>query len=389
MFKEGSDFAAEFSKCIFLKGTVDEFEIKWESLLERYDLKDNVWLNSMYNKRQKWVPVYLRNTFFANMQTTQRSESINSFFDGYVNSRTTLNEFVKQYERALISRREIENEEDYRTNHSEPVLKTNSSYEKQASKEYTRIMFEKFQHEVQCSEFVINKIGKVGFITEYELKRFITGPSERKKSEPRAYIVTYNSFEIRANCSCQMFEFQGIPCRHMISVFRKKNILMLPSCYLLKRWTRHAKTNVIFNEEWTTIEVEGQQIKTVQQNVLYYEAQELLKKASKSDRSCVVALNGLKRTIKELDASDTQDTEENGTTINQYSNVEVDHLEGETLYDPKGSKTKGQSSARYKCGLEINQKRKKRCSRCRKCGHNTRNCPNSIANGAGNKFNAF
>ena len=73
--------------------------------------------------------------------------------------------FVKQYERALISRHEIENEEDYRTNHSEPVLKTNSSYEKQASKEYTIMMFEKFQHEVQCSEFVINKNGKVGFIT--------------------------------------------------------------------------------------------------------------------------------------------------------------------------------------------------------------------------------
>ena len=121
-------------------------------------------------------------------------------------------------------------------------------------------MFEKFQHEVQCSEFVINKIGKVGFITEYELKRFITRPSERKKSEPRAYIVTYNSSEIRANCSCQMFEFQGIPCRHMISVFRKKNILILPSCYLLRRWTRHAKTNVIFNEQWTTIEVEGSKL---------------------------------------------------------------------------------------------------------------------------------
>ena len=53
-----------------------------------------------------------------------------------------------------------------------------------------------------------------------------------------------------------------------------------------------------------------------------------------------MALNGLKRTIKELDALDMQDTKENGTTINRYSNVEVDHLEGETLYDPKGSKTK-------------------------------------------------
>ena len=52
----------------------------------------------------------------------------------------------------------------------------------------------------------------------------------------------------------------------------------------------------------------GQQTKMVQQNILFYEARELLKKASKSDRSCIVALNILKQTNKELDALDAQDT---------------------------------------------------------------------------------
>lgn len=78
--------------------------------------------------------VYLKNTFFANLQATQRNESINSYFYGYVNSRTTVNEFVKQYEMVLISWREIENEVDYRTNHIEPILKMKFSYEKQAFK---------------------------------------------------------------------------------------------------------------------------------------------------------------------------------------------------------------------------------------------------------------
>lgn len=39
------------------------------------------------------------------MITSERSESINSFFDGYVNSNTLLNEFVSQYDKAILSRR--------------------------------------------------------------------------------------------------------------------------------------------------------------------------------------------------------------------------------------------------------------------------------------------
>ncbi|KAF8405771.1 hypothetical protein HHK36_007849 [Tetracentron sinense] len=50
---------------------------------------------------RKWVPVYLKDTFYAGMSTTQRSESMNAFFDKYVNSQTYLKEFVDKYEMAL------------------------------------------------------------------------------------------------------------------------------------------------------------------------------------------------------------------------------------------------------------------------------------------------
>lgn len=55
----------------------------------------------MYNLKEKWVPVFLKDVFFASMSTTQWSESMNAFFDGYVHQNTTLREFVDQYERAL------------------------------------------------------------------------------------------------------------------------------------------------------------------------------------------------------------------------------------------------------------------------------------------------
>jgi hypothetical protein len=47
------------------------------------------------------VLTYLKDTFWAEMSTTQRSESINSFFDGYVYSQTTLKEFVDQFDNGL------------------------------------------------------------------------------------------------------------------------------------------------------------------------------------------------------------------------------------------------------------------------------------------------
>ncbi|KAK3014330.1 hypothetical protein RJ639_008923 [Escallonia herrerae] len=44
-------FEAEFQKCVNLSETVEEFESCWESLLMGYNLRDNEWLQSMYNVR--------------------------------------------------------------------------------------------------------------------------------------------------------------------------------------------------------------------------------------------------------------------------------------------------------------------------------------------------
>lgn len=46
------------------------------------------------------MPVYVKKTFWANMSTIGRSESINAFFDKYVHSKTMLKQFVEQYENA-------------------------------------------------------------------------------------------------------------------------------------------------------------------------------------------------------------------------------------------------------------------------------------------------
>ena len=61
------------------------------------------WLLKMYRLRENWVNAYLKDTFYSGMKTSQRSESINSFFDGFVNSNKKLVEFVHQYNKVVTT----------------------------------------------------------------------------------------------------------------------------------------------------------------------------------------------------------------------------------------------------------------------------------------------
>jgi hypothetical protein len=55
-----------------------DFMEKWEKMIEDFELQDNEWLKGIFDERNRWVPVYVRDTFWAGMSTTQRSESMNS-----------------------------------------------------------------------------------------------------------------------------------------------------------------------------------------------------------------------------------------------------------------------------------------------------------------------
>jgi zinc finger SWIM domain-containing protein 3 len=52
---------------------------KWNQLLATYNLQDNSWMANLYALRAKWVAVY-RDSFTADMNSTQRSEGINNVF---------------------------------------------------------------------------------------------------------------------------------------------------------------------------------------------------------------------------------------------------------------------------------------------------------------------
>lgn len=300
VFLEHPHFEAEFHKCVNLTESIEEFESCWLSLVDKYELRDHEWLQTIYAARRQWVPVYLRDTFFAEMSITQRSDSMNSYFDGYVNASTNLNQFFKLYEKALESRNEKEVKADYDTMNTSPVLKTPSPMERQASELYTRKLFMRFQEElVGTLTFMASKADDDGEVITYQVSKY--------GEDHKAYYVKFNVLEMKASCSCQMFEFSGLLCRHVLTVFRVTNVLTLPSHYMLKRWTRNAKSSVMLEERSNDVYTNYLESHTVRYNTLRHEAFKFVDQGVKSLDYYNVAVDALQEAAKKVAVSAKND----------------------------------------------------------------------------------
>ncbi|XP_022841931.1 protein FAR1-RELATED SEQUENCE 5-like [Olea europaea var. sylvestris] len=188
-----------------------EFEDGWRTIIDTYELHDNDWLSGLYENRGHWVPCFFKTTFWASMSTTQRSESMNAFFDGYVHSKTSLKQFVKQYERALRNKVEKEFQVDFKSFSQMVPCATQLEMEQQYQSVYTISKFREVQ-----AEFT----GKV----------YCDIQSTSKDSSK----VTY----------------EGILCRHAITVLALNDVTHIPDKYILRRWrrdVRRAHTRVAVN----------------------------------------------------------------------------------------------------------------------------------------------
>lgn len=306
-------FETEFMKCVNGSETIEEFESQWKSFLERYYLTDNEYLQSIYSACRHWVPVFMRETFFGDILSDQDNDAKNTFFNGYVDASTSIQLLIKQYEKALTIWHEKELKADLDSTNTTPVLKTPSPMEKQAANLYTRKVFIKFQEElVETLANPATKIDESGTITTYHVAKF--------GEEHKAHTVRFNTFELTANCSCLLFEFSGIICRHVLSVFRAKNVLTLPSQYILKRWTINAKTGSGSTVEEYRLELpsNSQESLTMRQNSLRQEAIKFVEEGAKSIHHYNVAVNALKEAAKKVAAAKKKNADK--TLVNNLVN---------------------------------------------------------------------
>ncbi|KAI8550173.1 hypothetical protein RHMOL_Rhmol06G0084700 [Rhododendron molle] len=180
------------------------------------------------------------------MSTTQRSESINHFFDGYVHSNTTLKQFVEQYENAMGKR--VQQEEDEDAHCFNAQIKTVSPYglEDQFQQAYTIAKFKDFRDEVagkiSCQ---IERVMVVDDMEEFEIEEDIK-IGEAGFLKTCTFHVRFNKQSKDTSCTCRLFEFKGIVCKHMFVVWSKKKLTQVSEKYILRRWRKDVRRNHTF-----------------------------------------------------------------------------------------------------------------------------------------------
>ncbi|KAK1316525.1 Protein FAR1-RELATED SEQUENCE 3 [Acorus calamus] len=172
--------------------------------------------------------------------TWARLPTMDTFFKEHFNARPTLQAFIAEFEKELIRRHELEAQTELDTTYTKPTLKTASPIEKQAAEIYTRAVFDRFQEEfVQSIGYRYDQI-KSGVVSKYSVARH--------DGDEETFIVSFDASKKRADCSCNKFEFSGILCGHILTIFIIFDLRVLPEEYILNRWTRNAKSSAVVDE---------------------------------------------------------------------------------------------------------------------------------------------
>ncbi|KAL6536851.1 hypothetical protein OROHE_012435 [Orobanche hederae] len=143
----------------------------------------------------KWVLVYGRDTFTADMKSTQRSEGMNNVLKKYLKPEHNLLRFFEHYERVLSDRRYEELCADFKMIDTTPVLAISAHMLEHGAEVYTPEVFLLFQKEfVRIHNYSVHKVGKNEMTSEYIVSY---------SSEHNEHLVRYEALTHNVSCSCK------------------------------------------------------------------------------------------------------------------------------------------------------------------------------------------
>ncbi|KAL2942581.1 Protein FAR-RED IMPAIRED RESPONSE 1 [Bienertia sinuspersici] len=155
-------------RAIYDSYTVDEFENSWNEVIDANNLGENAWLKGM--------------------RSTQRVESMNSFFYKYLKKQTRLYEFVQQYCKAMERRAEDEKQADADSARFCHQLVSDFPIERVFQKIYTSAKFLEVQQECLKNIYVSIVGCKVvdEKVLEYRIEDrvWVRDPNTRKTFPP-------------------------------------------------------------------------------------------------------------------------------------------------------------------------------------------------------------
>ncbi|KAH9727253.1 protein FAR1-RELATED SEQUENCE [Citrus sinensis] len=188
------------------------------------------------------------------------SESMNAFFDGYVNSKTTLKQFVEKYEKAMESKIEKEWQADARSFSQRLPFRTSFA--------------------MPCGG------------SEYEVIE------NDEKSREKTFRVIFEKDEGEIRCVCSMFEYKGILCKHAIAVLSRNRVQLLPEKYILRRWRKDvwrfsSKVKVSYDARSSSIEHQRYR----EECTAFYDVAEV---ASKNEESHKNIMGWIEKAMKDV-----------------------------------------------------------------------------------------
>ncbi|KAL8515765.1 hypothetical protein ACS0TY_014452 [Phlomoides rotata] len=234
--KHEKSFKDAFQKC--LSGCDDELEFEscWKSMITEYDMEKNSWFARLYNLKAKWCTALNKDFFSTGMLSTQRSESTNSAIGVNSKKTTNLTEFYQLFMATLNKWRRNETQDEFKCSISIPKYRMQlTGMLKHASEVYTLTLFEIFEIEfMKCLFSQSTVLHVVDSVITYDISN----------DNGHGHRVLFDATKKLVSCTCKKFEECGLLCHHCLRVLNINNVCEIPQQYILKRWTKIAKSEI-------------------------------------------------------------------------------------------------------------------------------------------------
>ncbi|CAL5442325.1 unnamed protein product [Camellia sinensis] len=343
----------------------EEFMLKWEEMLDKYEVRDNHWLKLTFRVKEKWGWPYVRNAWGAGMSSTQLSESFNALLKDFIQSDHNLMQFFMHFDRVLSEKRYKELQAEYALCQKLPRVNIKVKIMEQAADVYTNKIFEEFQDEyVKSLEVNIEEIENDGESTVYTVLDS-DGIKVRKVRQRCDDSVT---------CNCRKFKMKGILCSHCLKILRERlKLKEIPSQYILKRWTKKTRFENVKDRCGHDIQVDVRLHQTSRYRSLMALFRSVACRASESDETYNLTVEKADELIADIETMlSAKFNMPCSDTIQQKSppnacpeSFEVDDVADKNVVQAKGLKRKECTSKgrrRTKGGLDLALAKKNKTS---------------------------
>ena len=174
-------------------------------------------------------------------------------------------------------------------------------------------------------------------------------------------IVIGDPLNQTASCSCGMFNRTGILCAHGLKVLDLMNIKILPTHYVLKRWTKAARNGSVQDKEGRNVIANPKLESQLRYKNMSHKFHNLAYKVAHSPECCLMVENALDCLGTQLEDKLNVSASTMSKPCNDQENAEPNVQQGDELLSAaqlKKKEVKSKNSRRKRTWLDKFNKRK-------------------------------